>query len=90
MNSAVTQIINEASPKLEQFVKELNDLLDKYQYDIELTLDYRLNGVFPAIRMADVPPKEATAPVNNPEPTIDTPMETPVFPSQEGGVPNGQ
>lgn len=99
MNTASASIVNETSPKLEQFVTELNTLLDKYQYDMVLALDYTDSAVKPVVRIVDVPPKETApdptatpvdaAPVN-PEPTIETPMETPVFPSQEGGTPDGQ
>jgi hypothetical protein len=48
----------EENKKLEQFLEELNDLLDNYQYEIKASLQFSALGIIPRWGVADkVPPK---------------------------------
>lgn len=46
------------SPKLTQFLEELNMLQDKYQYNLVPQIKYTTNGVLPEMIVQDrIPPK---------------------------------
>jgi hypothetical protein len=48
----------ENSPKLQQFLDELNTLQDKYLYQISPVLQVTVQGIIPVIKVIDkIPPK---------------------------------
>lgn len=52
---------NDAKPtpedkKLNQFRDELQKLLEKYQYKMELSLNYARGGIVPVMQMVNAPP----------------------------------
>lgn len=57
------------STKLQQFTKELNQLLKRYQYRLEAGLQYTRQGITAGLNIVDTPPppkKEKNAKPNNP------------------------
>lgn len=58
------------NPKLTQFLEEVNELQEKYQYVLTPTLQYNQNGITPTIRVVDKIPKKG--PVKKEEPKQDT------------------
>ena len=42
--------------KLQQFTKELNQLLKRYQYKLEAALQYSKEGIKPGLSVVDTPP----------------------------------
>ena len=57
------------NPKLDQFVKELNTLKDKYQYNLIPSLEVTTNGIVPVLKITDkvppIDPKKAPVPKPN-------------------------
>jgi len=47
------------SKKLQQFLKELNELCDEYQYKLQPILNYSQQGIVPTLSVNDVPPKKS-------------------------------
>ena len=51
---------NKVDPKLSQFSEELNDLCDKYQYNLKPQLRTTVNGIVPTLNIVNkVPPKKS-------------------------------
>ena len=69
------------SPKLQQFIEELNALQDKYQFSINPVLQISPNGVVPGIKIVDkIPPKDPVpaktdVPVVPEKPIMEKPAE---------------
>lgn len=55
------------NPKMDAFVKELNELLDRYQYQIVPIVEYTKRGVLPTVSIVDVLPKPKTTEETKPE-----------------------
>ena len=71
MNPQTIKTSNPDSPKVKQFIEEMNSLLEKYQYTIRATIVTATTGIFPALTLVDtVPtktsPKEDTPIVGSP------------------------
>lgn len=50
------------SPKLEQFLKELNALTERYQYVLKPTLQFSEQGIFPQLSVVDKIPEPLLTP----------------------------
>ncbi len=63
------------NPKLDQFLKDLNKLLEHYQYALVPSLDVRVSGIIPALRIIDKPPKPLDLTPKNPAKKADLPIK---------------
>ena len=53
----------ENNPKLNNFLKELNALKDKYQYNLVPSLQVTANGILPTLKVTDkIPPIDPETP----------------------------
>ena len=55
---AVTIPQKNQSKKLQQFVDEINEVCNRYQYTLQAKLDYTTTGVLASIAVADIIPEK--------------------------------
>lgn len=59
---------NKVDPKLSQFTEELNELLDRYQYQLKPQLTINSNGILPAVSIVNkIPPRKPVKKASKPK-----------------------
>lgn len=69
------------NPKLKQFLEEITELSDKYQYVLTPYLQVNERGITPALKVMDkIPPKTPPKPAESEKPAPPTESKTPEKP----------